>query len=181
MLATCIALVGSASAGCTKHDDGTAPASAEALPELVIRDDTPNVLLTWIDARGVGHTEVHAKDVPPEGRAMVRVVVSDRDEGTHDRFYIVDLAHPRGDGAYLAKTIARRAWEDELEKRRAAFLGEDQPAPSTAPSGSAGGGRRAARADGARQGAWSSSTARRGATRATKPPPGSRRAASRTC
>ena len=95
-----LALVASlGGAGCTKHDDGTAPGSNEALPELVIKDDTPNVLLTWIDRRGVGHTEVHAKDVPPEGRAMVRVVVSDRDDGTHDRFYVVDLAHPRGDGA----------------------------------------------------------------------------------
>jgi glutaredoxin len=135
----CFALVASlGGAGCTKHDDGTAPSSGEALPELVIRDDTPNVLLTWIDGRGVGHTEVHAKDVPPEGRAMVRVVVSDRDDGTHDRFYVVDLSKPRGDGAYVAKTIARRAWEDELEKRRAAYLGEGAP-PATAPSGAASG------------------------------------------
>ncbi len=148
VLVGCLAL--GVSAGCNKHDDGTAPASAEALPELVIRDDTPNVLLTWIDTRGVGHTEVHTKDVPPEGRAMVRVVVSDRDEGTHDRFYIVDLSTPRADGAYVAKTVARRTWEDELEKRRAAYMGEAAPTPSNAPNGSGSAGRAHPGADGAK-------------------------------
>jgi glutaredoxin len=120
--------------GCTKKDDGTSPTSSEALPELVVRDDTPNVLLTWIDSRGVGHTEVHPRDVPKEGRAMVRVVISDRDEGTHDRFYVIDLDRPRADGAFVAKTIARRAWEDELEKRRSVYLGEATPQRSGSPS-----------------------------------------------
>jgi glutaredoxin len=122
-VAVALSLVG---AGCShRPDDGTAPASAEPLPALVIRDDSPNLLLTWLDPRGVGHTEVHPADVPPAGRGLVRVVVADREDGTHDRFYVVDLTKPRADGGYPARTMTRGAWESEIARRR----GDDGTVP----------------------------------------------------
>ena len=143
-LALALVLGGSLSGctGCSHRDDGTAPSAAsEPLPEFVLREDTPNVLLTWLDARGVGHTELRPRDVPPAARSLVRVVVSDREDGTRERFYVVDLNAARPDGGYLAKTMTRRAWEDEIDKRRGGS-GEGLPPVASAapgPSGSAGG------------------------------------------
>lgn len=117
--------------GCSqkKEDDGTSPlAISKELPALTIRDDTPNLLLTWIDAKGDTHVEVFATGVPAEGRSLVRVVVTDREDGTKDAFYVVDLTTKGADGGYPAKTMSRRAWEAEIEKRRAAYLAKASPA-----------------------------------------------------
>lgn len=119
-----------------KQDDGTAPQTAGSLPELVLRDDAQNVMLTWVDPRGDTHVELHPTDVPAEGRALVRVVVADREDGTHNLFYVVDLDKKRADGGYLAKTMRRSEWEALLEKRREGRLGP--PAgPAAPPPGNA--------------------------------------------
>lgn len=127
-----------------KEDDGTTPlATTEELPALVIRDDTPNLLLTWIDEKGDMHVELEPATVPAEGRSLVRVVVSDREEGTKGLFYVADLTKKREDGTYAARTMTRRAWEAEVEKRRSAYLAKiapppPPPSPSSAPSGTLG-------------------------------------------
>jgi glutaredoxin len=111
-------------------------ATSEELPALTLREDTPNLLLTWIDDKGDMHVEIKVADVPAAGRALVRVVVSDREEGTRDLFYVVDLTKPRDDGSYGARTMTRRAWEAEVEKRRAAYLAKiAPPRPPPGPSG----------------------------------------------
>ena len=126
--------------GCSqkKNDDGTAPmAITKELPALTIREDTPNLLLTWIDDKGDMHVELEVAGVPAEGRSLVRVVVSDREDGTKDAFYVVDLTTKGADGGYAAKTMSRRSWEAEVEKRRAAYIAKVSPAkpgPSTAPA-----------------------------------------------
>lgn len=128
-------------AGCShkKEDDGTAPmAITRELPALTIRDDTPNLLLTWIDDKGDMHVELEVTGVPAEGRSLVRVVVSDREDGTKDAFYVVDLTTKGAEGGYTAKTMSRRAWEAEVEKRRAAYIAKVSPVkppPSAAPTG----------------------------------------------
>lgn len=136
-----VAAVLAAAAGCThKKDDGTAPiAEQTSLPALTLRDDTPDLMLTWIDDKGETHVEVHPADVPAAGRAMVRVIVADREDGTKDTFYIADLTRKGGDGAYLTQTMPRRAWEAEIEKRRDAYLAKiaPPPPPPAAPSGQA--------------------------------------------
>jgi glutaredoxin len=124
--------------GCSpKKDDGTAPTSEQkSLPPLTIRDDTPDLLLTWIDDKGDLHVEVHPADVPAAGRSLVRVIVADREDGTKDAFYVVDLNQKGGDGSYAAQTMSRRAWEAEIEKRRAAYIAKvavPPPGPSNAP------------------------------------------------
>jgi glutaredoxin len=121
--------------GCSrkKEDDGTAPmAITKELPALTIRDDTPNLLLTWIDSKGDMHVELEVVGVPAEGRSLVRVVVSDREEGTKDAFYVADLSTKNADGGYTAKTMSRRAWESEIEKRRSAYIAKVSPAKPVA-------------------------------------------------
>lgn len=124
-------------AGCgEKKDDGTSPAGAPSLPALTIKEDTPNLLLTWVDSRGDTHSALHPSEVPEEGKGLVRVVVSDREEGTRDPLYVVDLSRAPGDGVYTARAMPRREWESVLEKRREAFLGK--LAPKTATPGASG-------------------------------------------
>lgn len=123
------------SLGCgKKEDDGTNPsATDEQLPALSIGDDTPNLMLTWVDEKGETHVELRPGDVPAEGRSLVRVVVADREEGTKDLFYVADLTKKAGDGTYLAQTMPRRAWEAMIEKRREAYIAKTAP-PAPVPS-----------------------------------------------
>ncbi|UQA63800.1 NrdH-redoxin [Polyangium aurulentum] len=113
-------------------------ATSEELPALTLRDDTPNLLLTWIDDKGDMHVELKLADVPAAGRQLVRVVVSDREEGTRDLFYVADLTKKRDDGSYEARTMTRRAWEVEVEKRRAAYLAKVAPPKPPPPTGASG-------------------------------------------
>jgi glutaredoxin len=121
----------SGASGCsrTRRDDGTAPSTEKALPPLTVKDDTGDLLLTWIDDKGDTHVELRPADVPAAGRAMVRVVVSDKDEGTRDLFYVADLTSKQDDGSYATHTIRRGEWERELEKRRDAYLAKVAPKP----------------------------------------------------
>jgi glutaredoxin len=114
-----------------RKDDGTAPVAGQtSLPALTIRDDTPDLMLTWIDDKGDTHVELHPGDVPAQGRSLVRVVVSDREDGTRDLFYVADLTKKDDGGGYAAQTMPRRTWEAEIEKRRDAYLTKVAPAPS---------------------------------------------------
>ncbi|AUX25348.1 uncharacterized protein SOCEGT47_058920 [Sorangium cellulosum] len=144
LAALLLALLAAAPAGgCTeKGDDGTTPKPASAeLPPLELRDDTANLMLTWIDEKGDTHVELRPADVPPEGRSLVRAMLSDRTEGTRDVFYIADLTQKRPDGTYAVRTMPRREWESLLEKRRAEHLAKTTPPPAApGPGGSAGAG-----------------------------------------
>lgn len=126
-----------ASACSKKKDDGTAPTPAGSLPALSIRDDTPELMLTWIDDKGDTHVALHPPEVPEAGRPLVRVVIADREAGTRDLFYVADLTKKKDDGSYDTSARSRREWEDEIEKRRTAYLTKlAPPKPSTAPPAS---------------------------------------------
>ena len=128
--------IGTFAAGCShKKDDGTTPTGEQKrLPSLTISDDTPDLMLTWIDEKGEPHVEIHPADVPAQGRAMVRVIVSDREDGTKDAFYVADLTHKGADGTYSTQTMSRRAWEAEIEKRRTEYLAKMAPPPPPGPA-----------------------------------------------
>lgn len=132
------AIVALAPACGKKSDDGTAPVAEGSLPALSIKDDTPDLMLTWIDEKGDTHVVIHPPDVPAAGRALVRVVVADREAGTRDLFYVADLTRKRDDGSYDTRTMRRREWEAEIEKRREAYLAKVAPPPQQQPSGSPG-------------------------------------------
>jgi len=126
--------VGLAAAACKKPDAGTDPTGGEALPALELRDETPDLLLTWIDARGDTHTAVRIADVPTEGRSPVRVIARDAGQGT--TFYVADLTLKTGDGTYAVRTMPRAEWETMLEERRTRSRpSPPPPAPGTASAG----------------------------------------------
>jgi glutaredoxin len=135
-VALCAALLGAPACG-KRGDDGTAPAAAGSLPPLSIKDDSPDLMLTWIDDKGDTHVELKPADVPAAGRALVRVIVADKEAGTRDLFYVADLTKKKDDGSYETRAMKRRAWEDEIEKRREAYLVKQAPPPPPGPSGSA--------------------------------------------
>jgi glutaredoxin len=128
-------------AACKRHDDGSGvkPASAapkaSALPELSVKADTPNLLLTWIDDKGDFHVVQKPADVPAEGRKAVRVVQADKEAGTGDMVYVANLEETAPDGTYRLKTMTRAQWDELGASRRKARL--EALAPSAAPPPSA--------------------------------------------
>lgn len=114
---------------------GAVPKSNE-LPPLELRDDTPSLLLTWIDESGDFHVVQKPSDVPEKGRAEVRVVVTTREEGTGALVYVADLRTKSGEGTYPVRTITRAEWDEKGASKRKARLEALAPPP---PSASAGG------------------------------------------
>jgi glutaredoxin len=119
-----------------RSPEGTAPESTD-LPALEVRDDTPDLLLTWIDAKGDFHVVQKPADVPVEGRDAVRVVVTSRDDGTADRFWVSDLRVKGADGTYPVHTMSRGEWEAQAEKRRPRSLALAAPSASSPDAGEA--------------------------------------------
>ncbi len=117
-------------------DTGATPQSNE-LPPLEIKDDTPNLLLTWIDDKGDFHVVQKPADVPKEGRDNVRVVVTTREEGTGKLVYVSNLNEVTPSGAYRVKTMTRAAWDELGAGKRKARLEALAPSAVPAPSDSA--------------------------------------------
>jgi glutaredoxin len=117
--------------------------TAKPLPALALSDDTADVLLTWIDARGDAHTAHKTADVAPEGRERVRVVVTTREEGTGALFYVANLSSKNPDGTYPVSTVSRTDWDALIAERRQAFAapaasadpGDLAPSPGTTKPG----------------------------------------------
>jgi len=132
----CAVLWTVAATGCHKKGGGSgAPATGSAeprdLPPLALKDDTPNALLTWVDDHGDFHVVEHVVDVPDAGREAVRVVLSDRNDGTGDSVYVANLREKQADGAYAVKSMARAQWDELGAKNRKARL--EALAPSASP------------------------------------------------
>lgn len=119
---------------------GTAPKSND-LPALELRDDTPNLLLTWVDDKGDFHVVQKPADVPKENRERVRVVVTTREEGTGKFVYVTDLTKAQANGTYPIRTMSRAEWDETGASRRKARLEALAPskAPPAAPSAAASG------------------------------------------
>jgi glutaredoxin len=115
-------------------DTSTTPKASE-LPPLEVKADSPNLLLTWIDDKGDFHVVQKPADVPTEGRATVRIVVTTREEGTGALVYVANLDETNATGAYRLKTMPRAEWEELGAGKRKARL--EALAPSAMPSGSA--------------------------------------------
>jgi len=124
--------------GCSEKDDGTTPKAVnEKLPALKLTDDTPDLLLTWIDERGATHTGVSIAEVPESDRKQVRIITKTAGHG--QLFYVADLRKKRPDGSYAVSTMARHEWEGVIEKRRAAYRAKHAPPPVASASSSASG------------------------------------------
>ena len=112
-------------------DTGAAPQAAE-LPPIDIKDDTPNLLLTWIDDKGDFHVVQKPTDIPKEGRENVRVVITTREDGTGKQVYVANLNEVTPTGSYRVKTMTRAAWDELGASKRKARL--EALAPSAVPS-----------------------------------------------
>jgi glutaredoxin len=122
-----------------KHDPtGTTPETRE-LPKLVIRDDSPNLLLTWLDSEGDFHVVQKPADVPVDARNQVRVVVTTEEAGTNDLVYVANLTTPNPDGSYPTRTLSRAEWNNLGADRRKVRLEALAPSLVTATPGAASG------------------------------------------
>jgi glutaredoxin len=132
-----------AAAACKRRPpDELAAANAEpapaSLPALTLTDETPDLLLTWVDARGDAHVAKSPTEVPTEGRDQVRVVQTTREDGTLGAFYVANLTVKNADGSYPVTTVPRAEWDVMIAKRRQAFAAPEAPeAPEGEPAPSA--------------------------------------------
>ena len=132
LLSLCLVL-----AGCRKQaapapsdETGAVPKPTE-LPPLEIKDDTADLLLTWIDDKGDFHVVQKPAEVPVEGRKSVRIVQADKEAGTGELVYVANLDETAPDGSYRLKTLTRAQWDELGASRRKARL--EALAPSAAP------------------------------------------------
>ena len=130
---------------CRKHeapaqaDQTGATPEANELPPLEIKDDSPNLLLTWIDDKGDFHVVQKPADVPKEARERVRVVLTTREDGTGKLVYVSNLNEVTPSGSYRVKTMTRAAWDELGASKRKARLEALAPSAVPAAPASAGG------------------------------------------
>ncbi|HEX7662855.1 MAG TPA: glutaredoxin family protein, partial [Polyangiaceae bacterium] len=95
------------------------PATTDVAPPFKVSDATTGFLFTWVDAKGDFHVEQSAKDVPLEGRDVVRVVDPSREEGTHgDHIFVADLRIAGADGNYPVKSTTLAEFDQVALARR---------------------------------------------------------------
>jgi len=129
-----------ASAGCGRHANGDSEPSASTpqsneLPPLELKDNTPDLLLTWVDTKGDFHVVQKIADIPESARERVRVVRTTQVAGTGRLLYVADLRKKTAAGTYPVSTITRAEWDEIGAQRRKKRL--EALAPSASASGQA--------------------------------------------
>jgi len=114
--------------GCSHGESDTTGHAEQTLPALVLTDETPELLLTWIDERGATHTGVSLNEVPKDSKQLVRVVTAEAGHGS--LFYVADLTDKHADGSYAVRTMTRVEWEQRIAKRREAYRAAHAPPPA---------------------------------------------------
>lgn len=115
-------------AGKAAEADAPTPAPVE------LKDDTADLLLTWIDDQGDFHVVQAIAEVPEAGRAQVRVVITTKDQGTGQSVFVADLRTKDGNGRYPVVTMDRAKWNElgaEKRKVRMEAFAPKAPAPDT--------------------------------------------------
>ncbi|MFO0550023.1 MAG: glutaredoxin domain-containing protein [Polyangiaceae bacterium] len=117
-LLSLVVVFGAASAlsACSRRDVNTKEERRE-LPPLEFRDDTPDLVITYIDDAGATHVVSSPKGVPDAFKNLVRVDPQN-DTPTADPIYVADLGDVASDGHYTARSFARDDWERMIEERR---------------------------------------------------------------
>lgn len=114
--------------------EGDAAPKPKELPALVVKADTPNLLITWIDEKGDFKVVTKPADVPSSAREKVRIAVADKEVGTGDSVYVTNLNESAPDGSFRLSTLSRAAWEELGASRRAARLEALAPPAASAAS-----------------------------------------------
>jgi glutaredoxin len=131
----CLVWLGVSVAACEDTDDGTTPIADSALPPLGLTDQTPSLIVSWIDERGETHTGTALSDVPDSAKEHVRIVTQTGGHGA--LFYVADLTKKNEDGTYSVETTRARDWEKRIQDRRDAYRKKHAPPPVPKASGSA--------------------------------------------
>ena len=113
---------------------GDAAPKPKELPALVVKADTPNLLITWIDEKGDFKVVTKPADVPSSAREKVRIALADKEVGTGDSVYVTNLNESAPDGSFRLATLSRAAWEELGASRRTARLEALAPPTSSAPT-----------------------------------------------
>jgi glutaredoxin len=116
---------------------GDAPESNQ-LPPLQVRDDTADLLLTWVDEKGDFHVVQTPAEVPEAGRDQVRVVVTTKEEGTGRLVYVANLKAKGTDGSYPVETLTRAQWNEIGADRRKVRMEEFAKTAAPIPSSGSG-------------------------------------------
>jgi glutaredoxin len=114
-------------------------------PAFEVKDDTPNLLLTWVDDKGDFLVAEKVSEIPEASKEQVRVVNTTREEGTGQTVIVADLRTKNPDGTYPFKTLTRAQWNEigaSRRKVRMEALAPSVPSPgsadtATSPPGSA--------------------------------------------
>lgn len=93
-----------------------------ALPPLLLKDDTANLMLTWVDEQGDFHVVQQTAAVPEDRRDTVRAVVMGQEAGTGQFVYVANLKSKNPDGSYPVKVLSREQWDSLGADRRKARL-----------------------------------------------------------
>lgn len=119
--------------------DQVSSSTVTVLPPVDLRDETKDLLLTWLDSAGDFHVVRSFAEVPVDAKERVRVVVTTNDAGNTDPIYVADLRQKNADGSYSITTMQRSAWEELGAIKRkarieamapiAAQLASNQPQP----------------------------------------------------
>lgn len=127
---------------------GTAEQASVASVPFEVRDDTPDLLLTWIDDQGDFHVVQTVAEVPETNRAQVRVVNTTKDEGAGQTVLVADLRTKDATGSYPVVAMERSRWNElGADKRKvrmealapkAATTGEASPAADSKGSAATG-------------------------------------------
>lgn len=122
--------------GCRSEHSTAAEISSSntALPNLILRDDTRDLMLTWVDSAGDFHVVDTIEQVPVDARERVRVVVTSQTDGTQDPIYVADLRQKSADGSYPTTVVARSVWEETGAARRKARIEALAPVASQSPA-----------------------------------------------
>jgi glutaredoxin len=134
-----LAVAGAPLGACKRSVPAAAAATDE--PTTVVRPDSENLLLTWIDDKGDFHVETKVADVPMTGKDCVRVVdpaVTEAPGG--ERVVVADLRQTNPSGSFPVRYMARTDFEALAVARReksGPTLAGAGPQPPANPSGSA--------------------------------------------
>lgn len=111
------------------------PTAQQERPPFELKDSTTGVLLTWLDESGDFHVEESLAAVPEGRRNQVRVVQTERLEGTGDAVVVADLTQKDAEGRYALTMMPRSEWNKLGAERRKVRM-DAVLDPSAAPTAS---------------------------------------------
>jgi arsenate reductase-like glutaredoxin family protein len=122
---------------CSRHPSGDQPSSATSASAqarastLVVRDDSSDLFITWVDEAGEFRVAQKPSDVPESARERVRVVSNTLSASSPDQVVVADLRNRGPDGTYPTSRMSRVAWEELGASRRKSRLEALAPAVSS--------------------------------------------------